>query len=58
MLVRVWIKKCAIARLARQTDKNPAEKPAFDFFDGFVLAEELGDGARHQCAKLYTFLSL
>ncbi|WP_191565273.1 hypothetical protein [Metabacillus idriensis] len=28
-------------------DKNPAEKSGFDFFDGFVLAEELGVGAGH-----------
>jgi hypothetical protein len=32
-------------------DKNPAEKSGFDFFDGFVLAEELGNAARHLCAK-------
>ncbi|WP_219621143.1 hypothetical protein [Bacillus sp. UMB0893] len=37
------------------TDKNPAEKSGFDFSCGFVLAEELGDSARHQSANLYTF---
>ncbi|PLR66147.1 hypothetical protein [Bacillus sp. UMB0893] len=40
------------------TEKNPAEKSGFDFFAGFVLAEELGDSARHQCAKFYNLLSL
>ncbi|WP_191561395.1 hypothetical protein [Metabacillus idriensis] len=33
------------------TEKKPAEKSRFDFFAGFVLAEELGDSARHQWQK-------
>ncbi|WP_219621067.1 hypothetical protein [Bacillus sp. UMB0893] len=40
------------------TEKIPAEKSGFDFSCGFVLAEKLGDSARHQCAKIGTFLFL
>ncbi|MGX1191752.1 hypothetical protein RKD52_000304 [Metabacillus sp. SLBN-84] len=31
----------------RRAEKDPAEKAGFAFFDGAVLAEELGDAAGH-----------
>ncbi len=31
----------------RRAEKGPAEKAGFAFFDGAVLAEELGDAAGH-----------
>ena len=42
----------------RQADKDPTVKALFAFADESVLAEGLGGGAGHKCAKLFTFISL